>query len=230
MTQMNQEPHSLTTLIRETLADAANAEFAASMQAYMKSEMPFRGVMAGDRKRIFSQLVKENPITSQTGYECIIREIWDANFREERYMAVALARRYKKFQVIEMLPLYRMMIQTGAWWDYVDEIAAHIIGALLRRYPHEMKQTLRTWIEDEDVWIRRSAILSQLQFKNETDARLLFELCESRLDETGFWICKAIGWALRAYSKTEPYAVRRFVDQNKSRMSRVSLKEAVKYI
>ncbi|MBT3233157.1 MAG: DNA alkylation repair protein [Calditrichaeota bacterium] len=222
--------HQLTTLIRQTLESTGNEDNAVPMQAYMKSELPFRGVKAGERKKIFSQIIKQVPVSTQNEYKRIIRELWDADFREERYMAVTLARRYKKFQVLEMLSLYKMMIQTGAWWDYVDELAAHLIGSLLRRYPDEMKMTLRAWIKDDDVWLRRSAILAQLQFKSETDAKMLFEFCESRLHETGFWICKAIGWALRAYSKTEPYAVRRFVDQNKDRMSRVTFKEAVKYI
>jgi len=227
---VNREVHPLTELIRQILANSANPENAAPMQAYMKSEMPFRGVKAGDRKAIFSHVIKKVPVKSLDEYERIIRELWYANYREERYMAVTLARRFKKFQVIEMLPLYKMMIQTGAWWDYVDELAAHLVGSLLRKYPDEIKPILKQWIEDEDVWIRRSAILAQLQFKGETDAKLLFEFCESRLDESVFWITKAIGWALRAYSKTEPFAVRSFVDHHRDRMSRVTLKEAVKYI
>ena len=123
-----------------------------------------------------------------------------------------------------------MMIETGAWWDYVDMIAAHLIGNLLANYPDVMKPEMRCWIEDDDLWIRRSAILSQLRFKRDTDGDMLFEFCSNCLSEESFWIRKAVGWALREYSKSEAESVRRFVTEHRHLMSRVTLKEAEKYI
>nr|WP_242836652.1 DNA alkylation repair protein [Ruminococcus flavefaciens] len=45
-----------------------------------------------------------------------------------------------------------------------------------------------------------------------------------------FFINKAIGWALREYSKTAPAWVKSFIERNKSALSSLSLKEASKYI
>ena len=45
-----------------------------------------------------------------------------------------------------------------------------------------------------------------------------------------FFINKAIGWALRDYSKTNPDWVRAFIDKYKDQMDKLSIKEASKYI
>jgi 3-methyladenine DNA glycosylase AlkD len=223
--------HPLILAIKSALAAAANPANAGPMQRYMKSTMPYRGVKTPDQRLIYRELFKRYPILSFEEYIAIIRELWDsAEYREERYTAINLARRYKSFQTLEALPLYRHMIVTGAWWDYVDGIASDLIGELLRKHPTDMKPELRRWIEDPQIWVRRAAILSQLRFKTETDEALLFEFCLKCMDEKEFWTRKAIGWALREYSKTNSEAARRFVEENRTRMSGVTRKEAEKYI
>ena len=45
-----------------------------------------------------------------------------------------------------------------------------------------------------------------------------------------FFINKAIGWALRDYSKTNPERVREFINKYKDKMSSLSVRKASKYI
>ncbi len=222
--------HPLTQKIRELYAESANPEDAIQMKRYMKSDMPYHGVKSPGQKKINQQAFKQFPIKSLDEYELVLRELWDASFREERYTAITLAKKYKKYQVMEMLPVYRMMIETGSWWDYVDAIAAHLIGNLLMQYPDVMKPEMYRWIEDDHLWIRRTAILSQLRFKADVDSKILFTFCRQSLHEKTFWIRKAIGWSLREYSKVNPNSVCQFVEEHRDNMSRVSLKEAEKYI
>jgi 3-methyladenine DNA glycosylase AlkD len=222
--------HPLTIEIRAAFKKAANPEEAPAMQSYMKSDMPFHGLKSAVRKEIYKEVFKKYKIDDDAEYETIIRELWDAKYREERYAAISFAVRQKEFHTLEMLPLYRMLIISGAWWDHVDGIAADLINPLLKKFPLEMKEILKQWIKDDDLWIRRTAILSQLRFKSDTDYEMLFDFCMRCLHEKSFWIRKAIGWALREYSKHEPDKVRMFVNENHEAMSGVSLKEASKYI
>ncbi|MDP8240542.1 MAG: DNA alkylation repair protein [Candidatus Hatepunaea meridiana] len=222
--------HPLITEIRSAYRSAANAENALAMRNYMKSEMLFHGVKSAMRKEINSIVFRKFKIISFAEYECVIRELWATEYREERYSAISFARKHKKFQTLDALPIYRMMIETGAWWDFVDEIAAHLIGNMLQTFPAEMKEELKRWIKDDNLWIRRTAILAQLRFKKDTDHEMLFDFCRQCLDEKTFWIRKAIGWALRQYSKDEPDRVREFFNKYRDRMSTVTLKEVVKYI
>ena len=68
------------------------------------------------------------------------------------------------------------------------------------------------WAADEDLWLVRTAILHQLTYKADTDADRLFGYCAAQAGHRDFFIRKAIGWALREYAKTDPDAVRAFVD------------------
>lgn len=222
--------HPLTQKIRLALADAGDPANAVPMQAYMKSTMPYRGVKSKPFKEITKRLYKESPLHDYSEFETVVRELWDADFREERYAAIGLCEYHKKFQTLEALSLYQFMISTGAWWDLVDVIASHLLGGLLKRYPSEMKPVLCGWINDENIWIRRSALLAQLSFKQDTDEEMLFDFCRKRMDEKEFWIRKAIGWVLREYSKTHPDSVGRFVEENRNSLSGLSLREASKYL
>ncbi len=224
-------PHSLTNAIKEALAAAANPDYATAMQGYMKSEMPFRGVKSDPLRKITQGIFRSHPPQDFEAYIMCVKELWDgAEYREECYAAIGLAEKYPKFQILEALPLYRHMIETGAWWDYVDMIAQHLIGGLLERHPDVMKPEMRRWIKDPHLWIRRSAVLSQNRFRAVTDEVMLFEFCAECLAEKEFWMRKAIGWALREYSKANPDSVRRFVEQNRLKMSGVTLREAEKYV
>jgi 3-methyladenine DNA glycosylase AlkD len=155
-----------------------------------------------------------------------------ARFREERYAAIALTgdRAYAPFQTLETLPLYEELIVTGAWWDYVDTVAGRRIGPLLARYPRPMARTLRTWSRVDNLWKRRTAIIAQLGFKRDTDLRLLYDCIEPNLDDTDFFIRKAIGWALRQHAWTDAAEVRRYVKANRNRLSGLSRREALKNI
>ena len=48
--------------------------------------------------------------------------------------------------------------------------------------------------------------------------------------ETVFWIRKAIGWALRQHARTDPDAVRAFLDEMGDRLSGLSRREAAKHL
>jgi 3-methyladenine DNA glycosylase AlkD len=125
--------------------------------------------------------------------------------------------------------MYEEMIVTGAWWDYVDGIATHHVGEVLRREPRRMKPLMRRWAKTNDsMWKRRAAILTQIRFKAETDLNLLYDCIEPNLAHKDFFIRKAIGWALRQYARTDPREVKRYVDANRDRLSPLSVREATK--
>jgi len=89
---------------------------------------------------------------------------------------------------------------------------------------------MRAWAVDGDPWIRRTAILSQLTFREDTDTALLRDCIEPNLDDPSFWIRKAIGWALRQYARTDPDWVRDTVAGYGDRLSGLSRREALKHL
>ena len=124
----------LVRLVRERIASAADPDRAEPMRAYMKSAMPYRGVMSVPLRGICKATYDEHRLPDRDACESAVRELWDgAAYREERYAAMALTRHrhYRAFQDPATLALYRHLVVSGAWWDYVDSLASHNIGDLL---------------------------------------------------------------------------------------------------
>jgi 3-methyladenine DNA glycosylase AlkD len=225
--------HPLVGAVRTALRAHADPVRAPQMQAYMKSAMPYYGVAGPVQKHVWREVFAAHPIESCAELREAALALWrGAKYREERYAAIALTdlRRYRDCQKSDAVPMYEEMIVTGAWWDYVDAIATHHLGDILRREPRRMKALMRRWARDPDMWKRRAAILAQIRFKADTDLDLLYACIEPNIADRQFFMRKAIGWALRQYAWTDPLEVQRFVDANRDRLSGLSIREAMKNI
>jgi len=221
-------PHLLDELVK-----VGDPERAQGQQKYMKSLLPFHGVRVPEVRRIARSVARAHPIADSEQLEREVLTIWrTATHREQRYGAIELAYAppYRQWLIPDRLPMLDEMVVTGAWWDYVDQLAAKHLGHLLANYQTEIKPVLLAWSTDPDIWRRRTAILSQLRFKQDTDVDFLQTVIEPSLGESEFFLRKAIGWALREYSKVDPHFVTEYVATNQARLSPLSRREALKAI
>jgi 3-methyladenine DNA glycosylase AlkD len=221
--------------IRVALALSGDPDRAAAQQAYMKSQMPYRGITAPQLKSLLRPILADPAlrIGERREWEAAVRDLWDgATHREERYAATALTghRAYRAWQDPDTIPLYQHLVVTGAWWDLVDEVASNRIGPILLSHKAEVTPVVEQWIEHEDLWLRRTSIICQLTFKERTDLGLLRAAIEPNLEDPSFWIRKAIGWALRQYARTDPDWVRATVAEYDGRLSGLSRREALKHL
>ena len=217
--------------IRQALADNANPDKSEGMRAYMKSEMPFYGVQKPARRKLVTAFLRTDPLGDKTVWHDLILELWrNAGYREERYVAldIAGAPKYLAYRMPDILPMLEEFVVTGAWWDYVDEVATHRLRELLENYPDELTPAMRSWSLDEDMWKRRSSIICQINRKGETDLSLLFDCIDPNLSHPDFFIRKGIGWALRSLAWTDLATVEDYVARNSERISRLSAREALK--
>ncbi|WP_432559448.1 DNA alkylation repair protein [Granulicoccus sp. GXG6511] len=224
---------ALVGTVRGGLAARADAVRAVGQQRYMKSVLPFHGVPVPEVRKLTREVLRAHgPLPDRATWERAVRTLWDeAGFREERYAALAVARhpRHRAFaEVPASLQLYRHLVLTGQWWDLCDE-TAHLVGVVLSARPAEIAPILRRWSRADDLWLRRVAILSQLDRKESTDAELLAYAIEGSIDDPDFFARKGIGWALRQHSKTDPAWVRRFVADHPE-LSRLSVREALRLL
>lgn len=195
----------------------------------MKSAMPFLGVRVPEARKIARALAKVDPPGDLDRLESVVLELWDnATHREERYAAAELMRLRIAKGRLSLIPLHEHMAVTGAWWDHVDEIA-HRVADLHDEHPDETAHDVRRWSTADDMWLRRLSIISQLGRRDRVDAELLSEVIEPNMDDTEFFIRKAIGWALREYAKVEPDWVRTFVAEREDQLSGLSKREALKH-
>ena len=201
------------------------------MRAYLKSEMPCLGLTAAAMRQIVKDRAAEHPVRTAAEWQRVALTLWrDAAFREERHAAIEFIRlrSFRPYRVLAAVPTFEEMIVTGAWWDLVDPLATHVLGDVLEDEPRRTAVLMRRWSKDADMWKRRSSILCQIGFKARTDLGLLYDCIEPNLADRQFFIRKAIGWALRAHAWTDPREVKRYVKANRTRLSGLSLREALK--
>ena len=226
-------PTPLLLALRSRLASLGDPERALGAQAYMKSAMPFHGVGAVPLRAACRELFAPLALPDAAAFRREVLGLFrGAAFREETYAAVELARlkRAAPYRDLAFLPACEEMVVAGAWWDVVDPVAAHLLGELLRKEPRAMRREMLAWARCDDLWKRRSAILCQLAFREETDAALLHACIEPSLGSSEFFLRKAIGWALRQHARTDPDGVRRYVAENATRLSGLSRREATKHL
>ena len=250
---------SILLLVRREFARLGDPKRAAGQQAYMKSAMPYHGIASTPLRSACKTLFANLAFSSPAVWNAMVLSLWrGAKFREERYAAIALTghKLAKPYQTPAAMPLYEEIIVTGAWWDYVDDVASHRVGPILRDHPAPMKKMMRAWSKSPDMWKRRTSIICQLGFKKETDLNLLYACIEPSLyrghpdrsdapvrreakskDPSSaadlskqFFIQKAIGWALRQYAWTNPTEVKQYVRDHRNRLSPLSIREALKNV
>ena len=224
-------PAELTEAVSAALAAEANPDNAGPMAAYLKDQFAFFGVKAPERRAIQRRVVAESEWGSPSAEELMAfaRACWGEPERELQYAAMDLLRRHARLLEPAHLDGLRGLITTKSWWDTVDSLAVHTVGPLVAAHP-ELGATMDIWINDDNIWVARTAILHQLSYKEGTDRTRLFRYVDLRAADTEFFIRKALGWALRQYARTEPEAVLTFVTERESTLSGLTRREALKHL
>jgi 3-methyladenine DNA glycosylase AlkD len=229
---MTRASRALVADLHGALAALADPARAPAMQRYMKSSMPYLGIPTPPLRRTCRAVFARHPLDGPDVWRDTVLALWrPATHREYRYAAIELAsdRRYVALQTGRAIPMYEEMIVTGAWWDYVDQIA-HRLGDVLRCEPARTAARMRVWARSNSLWKRRTAIICQLGFKDDMDLALLRDCIEPSLASREFFLQKAIGWALRDLAWTDPDLVARWVEERRDALSPLSRREALKNI
>lgn len=212
----------------EAYEQAANPENAIPMKKYMRDQFEFFGIKSPVRKRLFREFVQQQGLPALVDLDEICRDLWHLPEREYQYSAMDLLDRMRRHLTPDFIPLLEYLITTKSWWDTIDGLASHSVGDLFKKYTHSREASINTWRISDNFWLRRVTLLFQLRYKQETDEALLFSLILENTDSDEFFIQKAIGWALREYSKTNATAVTTFV--NNHTLPSLSQREALKWL
>ncbi len=218
---------AFTKYIKNELKQNGDSTKAPQMQAYMKTDQPFYGVQSKLRKQIFRNAIKKYPVISREAWETLVLELWNGIHREEMYVALDVAERYKKYHDESAWDLFEILLRSATNWDTVDWLSSNLIGRLVEKYRHFERQLLE-WSDDENFWVRRASLLAHLKHKEKTNTKLLADTILKLAHEKEFFIRKAIGWVLRQYSYTAPNWVIQFVKNHEEILSGLSKREALK--
>lgn len=215
----------LLTHLFEENRNEANAE---PMKKYMKDHFPFLGIKKPQRSELEKQFFQETGLLKADFNKEFLRELWEQEEREYQYTGlVYMEKSLKKLEKVD-LPFMEELITTKSWWDTVDAIAPKPVGTIAEKYPEVIAETIDRWATDDNLWLRRAAILFQLKYKGQTNEELLYRYIKQNADSKEFFIQKAIGWALREYSKTNSASVKTFIEG--TQLAPLSVREGSKYL
>ncbi|HCM86753.1 MULTISPECIES: DNA alkylation repair protein [Enterococcus] len=211
----------------ESLIFPYQTELAEPMAHYMKDHFPFCGVKKPQRALLERPFLKESLDLSMPALLQEIFRNYNKAEREYQYYAIDLAQRNIQRFSLEDLAALLPLLAEKSWWDSIDAWRK-VFSTWVLAHPAEIKQVYHFFYQHENFWYRRVAINLQLMFKEQTDPELLAQAILADLTTDEFFIQKAIGWALRDYSKVNPEWVKEFMQQHS--LSKLALREGSKYI
>jgi 3-methyladenine DNA glycosylase AlkD len=214
--------------LRQQLAALADPARAAPMAAYMKQRFVFFGIPTPVRRAaVKAQIASLGRAPDADWLLAVAEALWGFDERECQYVAVDLLVRFAaRFEASHESRL-AALVHAKAWWDSVDLIAAHVYGSLCRRAP-ALQARLDAYATHEDMWLRRVAILYQLNYADGTDRVRLAAILTANLDHTDFFIRKAMGWALRQFARHDAEWVHEWLEAHADRVSGLTRREALK--
>jgi 3-methyladenine DNA glycosylase AlkD len=216
---------AMLTRLFEANRNEANA---GPMEKYMKNHFPYLGIKKPQRSQLEKQFFQETGLLKEPFNQEFIRELWAKDEREYQYTAlVYLEKSLNKLEKTD-LPFMEELMKTKSWWDTVDAIAPKPVGKIAEKFPEVVAETIDGWAIHENLWLRRAALLFQLKYKGNTNEELLYQYIRLNAESKEFFIQKAIGWALREYSKTNSASVKKFIEATK--LAPLSVREGSKYL
>ena len=209
------------------LEENRNELLAESMSKYMQDKFRFLGVRGATRTEIYKKYFPDARKAKTIDWD-FVENCWNKEEREFQYVVVYYLKAMQKFLKREDISRLKYLIVTKSWWDTVD-LLAKVVGSLVIRI-EGYDQIMLEWSKDSNIWLKRVAILYQLSLKEKVDKQVLERILVNNLGDSEFFINKAVGWALRDYSKFNPEWVREFIEKNKNGMANLSIREASKYL
>ena len=210
------------------LAQNANPKIAFDQKAYMRNQFEFYGIKATERREIQKPFLVKELLPKKENLDKIVMALWEKPQRDYQYFSQELAFKYVKQLEKNDIKLFEYMVTRKSWWDTVDFIAVNLIGEYFKKYPEQRDLYVKKWIDSNNIWLQRSALLFQLKYKENLDTVLLGLTINPLLGSKEFFINKGIGWILREFSKTNPKWVMDFA--SKTALSSLSKKEALRLI
>jgi 3-methyladenine DNA glycosylase AlkD len=223
------DPGTVSARLVEALVPLGRPERAAQERRYLKSDLEFLGVTVPDTRRVVAAAVRQYPALDRAQAVAWAHALWQAPVHERRVAAVEVLR--LNVQALEPadLPALEALIREARTWALVDPLAGDIVGQVALSHPAAWS-TIDTWPQDEDFWIRRSAVLSLLPGirAGQPDLARFERYGTAMLAEKEFFIRKATGWVLRELSKKNPAYVAEYTGQHITAMSGVTFREAIR--
>jgi 3-methyladenine DNA glycosylase AlkD len=215
--------------LRRQLRALGTAARAAHEKAYLKSDLAFHGVTQPQVRAAAAAIVRAHPDLDHDELRALVDGLYRTRYHDLRSAGVAVLEKKQALLDADDLPWLIGLVRLSAGWAHVDWLATKVVGPVIARMPRP-GAVLRRWGRDDDLWVRRTALLAQHdELRAGRGDFVLFEaLAAPMTGETEFFIRKAIGWVLREVSKRRPALTCGFLSRHD--VSRLTFREATRHL
>jgi 3-methyladenine DNA glycosylase AlkD len=163
-------------------------------------------------RRELSRELRDTPALAVIGASTILSQV---PRRGHRFVAYEIVQQHPTAPARLDVRRLELLGRGISDWDEVDCFAVYLSGPAWRqrRIPDS---AIHRWARSPDLWWRRAALVSTVPLNSRAhgglgDARRTLRVCRMLEADRDPMIVKALSWALRALSRSDPAAVRRFV-------------------
>jgi 3-methyladenine DNA glycosylase AlkD len=225
---------AVAALVTELRAHG-DPERAVEERRYLKSELEHLGVSVPAIRRCVRGWARDLEPFDHDTLVALVRILWDEPsppIHERRFAAVELLEARRQLLSVADVPLLERLLREARTWALLDGLAVSVVGELALADPAPFDPVVRRWAVDDDPWLRRASLLVHLPGvrAGAADVDRLFALADPMLEETGFFVRKAIGWVLRELGKREPELVVTWLEPRATRAAGLTVREAVKHL
>ena len=221
-------PRTAITLIYVELKGMSDSYRKEKIAGYLKtSSLDFIGVELPDIHKIVKQNIKGLKIDELPE---VMEGLWKIRTFETRLAAIDILKVYAKKGSVKIgMDFADRWVEDGDTWGIIDPLCSPTIGSMLLR-DESVGETLRSWQASDNFWRRRASFLPYLYLALKSQHRPEFndkiiEAVSPHISDTEFFVGKAAGWVLRELSKRDPDLVKKFIDENRSTMTKLVIRE-----
>jgi 3-methyladenine DNA glycosylase AlkD len=211
----------------------ADPERAVQERRYLKSDLVHLGASVPATRRCVRDWLRSHPRLDHGALVGVVAELWDRPepaIHERRLAAIELLESCRELLSVADVALLERLLREARTWALLDPLAVSVVGVLALSDPARFDAVVRRWATDDDPWMRRASLLVHLPGirAGTPDRERLLALADPILEETGFFVRKAIGWVLRELAQREPETVVAWLEPRITRASGLTVREAVK--
>ncbi len=227
---------ALVSQMERELRAASTPERAEHEKAYLKSSLEHVGASLPTIRGLAKHIKHDYPTLDASSVFALAAALWEVPLHERRMLAVRVLEQFAHTMTAADLDRLEPLLRDSYTWALVDGLAGDVAAEIVLRHPDDPRvaATMWRWGSDDDYWLRRSALLGHLKTVGRKGTfagwHRFAELADAMLDEREFFVRKAIGWVLREAGKRRPDLVVDFVRPRISRISGVTIREAVRYL
>jgi len=197
----------LEVVTRALEGQERDSEYIQGMQMAVPGAGKLYGVRVPQLRTMAKQLTKKYGDQEQD-LDRFAQASWAQGSREHRLIAIFVLAGRRKLTPERRWELGVEFLPDVEDWETCDQLCHALLGQALAEDPNYMEQ-LETWIDDDNFWVRRAALVSTVILRRAKYSKELAEgldqrtlrMCAVLLDDGEKYIRKAVDWTVREVLK-----------------------------